>query len=551
MLSFEARNLRRQMLFRLLDPILLIVAMLISGWLRWQSLPPSRMDWIPVMVIAPFGMVVLSFSGSYVALARERFTEWLGPMVTGIFLLTGILFTIVFITKTGGMFSRFMLLSWPIVSLCVLTVARFAYFRYHRSRIARGLDIEHVVVVGSIELCHAFRQRMDRERWFGMKVCSIISDDAVTALRSCDTSMQYDRLENLAAVVERSHIKTVVVCGRPNDQDLMFMVLRQLRDYPVLILLAPDLSGVPYYNFRHCHLGTQLTFSLSSSPLAPQDELLKTVEDYVLGTILLAFFAPVMLVIAILIRLTSRGPVLFTQERHGKFGQIIRVHKFRTMYHYKENTQEMSETSDLSAATILKNSADDDSPAKTATNTPAEKMDYQANDDTKQLGDQTALGMENCISSMNQDADLHQDSVPEPSNLMHGDRCSEDFSQAIYNDPRITPLGRILRKTSLDELPQLLNVIKGEMSLVGPRPHAIKHNKLFSQSVGDLMRRHYVKPGITGLAQINGARGETRTILDMSKRVDLDLAYMSEWSLWLDFKILFATVFKGFWNTQP
>lgn len=89
------------------------------------------------------------------------------------------------------------------------------------------------------------------------------------------------------------------------------------------------------------------------------------------------------------------------------------------------------------------------------------------------------------------------------------------------------------------------------MSLVGPRPHALKHNKEFARSVEDLMRRHYVKPGITGLAQINGARGETRTIDDMAKRVDLDLAYMNRWSLWLDFKILFATVFKGFWNTQP
>ena len=132
-----------------------------------------------------------------------------------------------------------------------------------------------------------------------------------------------------------------------------------------------------------------------------------------------------------------------------------------------------------------------------------------------------------------------------------GDLRPDDFRQATSNDPRITPLGRFLRKTSLDELPQFLNVLMGDMSIVGPRPHAIRHNEQYTHTIAELMRRHYVKPGITGLAQINGARGETRTIRDMRRRIHYDLAYIRNWSLWLDLRIIFMTPFRGFVNNQP
>jgi hypothetical protein len=127
----------------------------------------------------------------------------------------------------------------------------------------------------------------------------------------------------------------------------------------------------------------------------------------------------------------------------------------------------------------------------------------------------------------------------------------DDFKQATVGDPRITSIGNFLRKTSLDELPQFINVIKGDMSIVGPRPHAIRHNQQYAGTIAELMRRHYVKPGITGLAQINGARGETRTINDMRRRVDLDLTYIRTWSLWLDLKIILLTPLRGFINRQP
>jgi putative colanic acid biosynthesis UDP-glucose lipid carrier transferase len=129
-----------------------------------------------------------------------------------------------------------------------------------------------------------------------------------------------------------------------------------------------------------------------------------------------------------------------------------------------------------------------------------------------------------------------------------GDERLGSLEQARRNDPRTTPVGRFLRRTSLDELPQLLNVLKGEMSLVGPRPHAVAHNELYSRVIDEYFSRHRVKPGITGWAQVNGLRGETETPDKMRKRVEYDVYYIDHWSLLFDMRILFLTVFVGFVN---
>ena len=121
-----------------------------------------------------------------------------------------------------------------------------------------------------------------------------------------------------------------------------------------------------------------------------------------------------------------------------------------------------------------------------------------------------------------------------------------DATQKLKKDPRITPAGRFLRMTSLDELPQLVNVLRGEMSLVGPRPHAVTHNQYYCDKILAYMARHRIKPGITGLAQVTGHRGETETLDKMQRRVEQDLAYINNWSLWLDIKILMRTPFSLF-----
>ncbi|HIE54086.1 MAG TPA: exopolysaccharide biosynthesis polyprenyl glycosylphosphotransferase, partial [Chromatiaceae bacterium] len=164
--------------------------------------------------------------------------------------------------------------------------------------------------------------------------------------------------------------------------------------------------------------------------------------------------------IAMGVKLSSPGPVLFKQKRHGWDGKPIRIYKFRTMKVHEEKEGQVT--------------------------------------------------------------------------------------QAKRGDPRITPFGAFLRRTSLDELPQFFNVLQGRMSIVGPRPHAIEHNELYKDQVDAYMQRHRVKPGITGWAQVNGWRGETNTLEKMEKRVEYDLYYIENWSLWFDLKIIFLTLFRGF-----
>jgi len=123
---------------------------------------------------------------------------------------------------------------------------------------------------------------------------------------------------------------------------------------------------------------------------------------------------------------------------------------------------------------------------------------------------------------------------------------SDVVTQATKNDPRVTKFGAFIRRTSLDELPQFINVLQGSMSIVGPRPHAVAHNEEYRKIVDNYMIRHKIKPGITGWAQINGYRGETETVDKMEKRIQYDIQYMQNWTLWLDIKIIFLTIFKGF-----
>jgi putative colanic acid biosysnthesis UDP-glucose lipid carrier transferase len=190
-------------------------------------------------------------------------------------------------------------------------------------------------------------------------------------------------------------------------------------------------------------------------------KILKRIEDIVVSTIILFLISPVLLLIAISIKATSKGPIIFKQKRGGINNKEIIVYKFCSM--------------------------------------------------------------------------TTQDNGP-------------IVNQVTKNDTRITPIGSFLRKSSLDELPQFINVIQGRMSVVGPRPHAIAHDIEYGNLIPEYNQRFLVKPGITGLAQINGWRGETDTLEKMQKRVDVDLNYINNWTLWLDIKIIFITIFKGFFN---
>jgi putative colanic acid biosynthesis UDP-glucose lipid carrier transferase len=236
-------------------------------------------------------------------------------------------------------------------------------------------------------------------------------------------------------------------------------IVERLSDTTVSIYMVPDYFETHLFHGQWSSLGGIPLISVFDTPFWGADNWLKKGQDLALGGLILLAAAVPMLVIALGVKLTSKGPILFRQRRYGIDGKEITVPKFRTM-------------------------------------------------------------------TVTQDG--------------------EHVPQATKHDKRLTPIGGFLRRYSLDELPQFINVIRGEMSIVGPRPHAVAHNELYRKKVPGYMLRHKVKPGITGWAQINGWRGETDDLRKMEKRVEHDLWYIRNWSFWLDMKIIFASIFRGF-----
>lgn len=267
-------------------------------------------------------------------------------------------------------------------------------------------------------------------------------------------------LDALAEIIERERIRRVYLAVPRQAQGQLEALYQQLLDLPVDVVWVPDLEDLPLVNPSYSAIGTlpalYLNESLSSSH--PASQLAKTLLERSLVALALAALMPLMLLIGLAVRLSSPGPVLFRQQRHGRNGRIIEIWKFRTMYQHED----------------------------------------------------------------------------------------DQLRQATRHDPRVTPLGRWLRRSSLDELPQLFNVLRGDMALVGPRPHAVLHNLYYSDRIQAYMARHRIQPGITGLAQVSGYRGETDTLEKMQKRVATDLAYINQWSFWLDVKILCKTPFTLF-----
>jgi len=289
------------------------------------------------------------------------------------------------------------------------------------------------------------------------------SDVEIYVERQGFASARDRTIDALINGVQTGKYSRVVLGCHTNDVSCIRDVLAALQNLSVEVQLCLDaapLSGV--FGEPHDSDGL-LLLAVQTPPLAPREQLMKAAMDYGLGVIALILAAPVMLLIAVAIKLDSGGPIFFVQSRHGYNQRIVRVIKFRTM-------------------TVAEDGA--------------------------------------------------------------------VVVQAVRGDRRVTRVGRILRRTSLDELPQIFNVLRGELSLVGPRPHALAHNEAYSQQIACYAERHKMKPGMTGWAQVNGCRGETRTIEDMRKRVEFDLHYIKNWSIWLDLKILAKTIKVPFSSTN-
>ncbi len=319
--------------------------------------------------------------------------------------------------------------------------------------------LQRTVILGFTESGMHLAEYLVRNHDIRSGIIGFIDDRSERVPENYNSLPLLGNTKDLEKLIRQEQVDQVLVALPWFAEGRIGAIVHRLRQLPVNVLLVPDMAA-----FRHAHnrivdVSGIPMFNASELPLRGWSPLIKRCEDLVLGSIALVLFAPLMALVALAIRLDSKGPVLFRQKRYGYNNRLIWVFKFRSMY--------------------------------------TERTDANAE------------------------------------------------RQTTRDDDRITRVGRFIRKTSIDELPQLFNVLAGSMSMVGPRPHATATKAAgipFEEAVSEYSSRHRVKPGITGWAQINGYRGETDTLHKIKKRVEYDLEYIAKWSVWFDLYILFRTV---------
>lgn len=392
--------------------------------------------------------------------ARSVFLHWNSAYLLFAFLL--------FITHASDFYSRGALVAQYAAGLSAALLWRLALARLVAFGLRKGvLGGKSVVLVGEGSSVTALARKL-RAQGRGVDILGVVRlpempergdlrgpADATRGVREAAAEIE--------DIARRMHLDEIVISLPWPQEHRIRALVESLALVPACIHLAPDARAAWTHGLAPSRVGSLAALRLARAPLSLRDRVLKRAFDMVAGTVLLTVALPFFAIIAICIKLDSKGPVFFRQRRNGFNQSEFRILKFRTM-------------------TTLDDGA--------------------------------------------------------------------TVRQATREDSRVTRVGRFLRRTNIDELPQLINVLAGEMSLVGPRPHALAHNNEYSKKIWLYARRHNVKPGITGLSQIYGYRGETKSLDRMSKRVEYDLRYIDSWSLFLDVKILASTLLsrKSFQN---
>ena len=403
-----------------------------------------------VLTYVVFRQVGMQKTGSLIE--RSLHARHIGPALALVFLLVG---SLLLVLKCAEAYERGWIAIWFAVSYGLLLAEHIVADLYARQLVLEGRLRKRVAIYGSHELAMnvtgaLFAQEQDAA------LVGIYED-----LEPGQTTRESARggINDLIASAQSGHCDRIIVVMPSSAINRISAVIARLAVLPTEVELCPDGLQLPCRVSGSSTAGSLLLFNVQRKPLSARGAVIKTIFDYVLAVIALIALAPVMLLIALAIKLDTRGPVFFVQSRHGFNNRVIRVIKFRTM------------------------------------------------------------------------------AVQENGPIV---------VQAQRNDARVTRSGSFLRRTSLDELPQLINVLRGELSLVGPRPHAVAHNELYKQLIENYSVRHKIKPGITGWAQVNGSRGETRDPMLMQRRLEFDLWYLKNWSLWLDIRILLKTIIVPF-----
>lgn len=371
--------------------------------------------------------------------------------------LLALLLAIGYATKYSSLYSRRLILTWAFATPAVLIPVTLLIHELARRVISMPQNCRSVVFAGCNETSLYLAERFARHSELCMAVKGFFDDRSPQRLDAPAHFELRGKFAELPEFVKRHGIDIIFIALPLRHIRRVQRLLDELEDTTVSLYYLPDVGVCDLIQARIGEILGVPVIAMRETPFCGYRGIAKRLMDIVVATAVLIVTAPLLAGVAAAIRITSAGPIIFTQRRYGLDGREIVIYKFRTM-----------------------NVAED----------------------------------------------------------------GEWFAQAHCNDTRVTRLGRFLRRWSLDEFPQLINVLQGRMSLVGPRPHAVAHNEEYRRLIKGYMVRHMVPPGITGLAQIKGFRGETPRLKDMQARVHFDLEYVRNWSLLLDLKILLLTVPK-------
>ncbi|MEE1672670.1 undecaprenyl-phosphate glucose phosphotransferase [Agarivorans aestuarii] len=370
-----------------------------------------------------------------------------------------LLFAVNYFLKISATYSRVVVGSWVVATPMLLMAWRLV-FRESLAVMRRfGYNTRRAAIIGVSQNGVQLKETFENSEELGIQFVGFFDDRDASRLTDSGYSGPVAKVDTALEMAKRGEVDHVYIALPMHAKDRITGYLQQLSDTTTTTFIVPDFFTYNLLHSRWSSLGDIQTVSVFDSPFRGGSMLVKRIQDIVLASIIILLISPLLLAVAVGVKRSSPGPILFKQDRYGLDGKKIRVWKFRSM-----------STQDNGAV----------------------------------------------------------------------------VKQATKNDPRVTKFGAFIRRTSLDELPQFFNVLMGSMSIVGPRPHAVSHNEEYRQIVNRYMLRHKVKPGITGWAQINGYRGETDTLEKMEKRVQYDLEYIRVWTLWMDIKIVFLTIFKGF-----
>lgn len=405
------------------------------------------------------------FTRIYTDLRANKFSEEIIYIVSTILLHIILLTSFLFFFRFDFILSNLFLVAYVVILFMLISIFKYLIRKYSHHIIFKGKLLKHVLLIGSTPAAVDFYETINRFYYYGYK-CVGFLDDKQKKLNDCS---HLGKINDLDTILLKRNIDEVVI-ALPNSQHEQITDCIETCDFHAKnVRIIPDLNFYTTSNVQVTNIGLVPVISLRSLPQDRlKNQIIKRFFDVIFS---LAFFVSlgwwIFPLIGILIKLTSRGPVFFKQERWGLNNKKIVCYKFRTMVH--------------------------GSPEK--------------------------------------------------------DKFGR-YLQASINDPRITSFGRLLRNSNMDELPQFWNVLLGNMSVVGPRPHPTPLNIESIQKVDRYLLRHLVKPGITGMAQVNGCRGETKAPGSMQKRVNFDLYYIHQWTFWLDCQIILQTAINFFRGDQ-